>query len=448
MAARGPNQGKGFGGFDSLVSDISNLSVPEPVAASQASDNAAFPPSSIAPSVAGAKSETGSHSASDAIGRPTKPTGNSAGRWVFLILGILGVVWIVSSLTDSKVSTPPSQSIAAPESAIPKNTPTYVPDVPVTRPVTKEQIPPVGTDNVLTEEEIRYCLSQDTRLGAAKLAVNASSQADIDRFNSLVGDYNSRCAQFRYHTGALQSIQAEVDAKKSTLEAEGAALFPFPAPALTPTPPNLQPTAKLPKQPQKSSDSRENRSNEAPSRSALTEPERTSLEAVCSQDKYLNGAAAYQACIAKHLSEMRDAPRRPDLSGLSNSEAVSAESACSQQKYLSGPATYNRCLQQQLAMLGGHSNQPDLSRLTYDEKTSIESACSQAKYLNGPAAYDACLLGQLKKLREAPKPPDMAALSLSTRQRVENACSQAKYLDGPAAYNACLTRQLIPGRTQ
>jgi hypothetical protein len=82
---------------------------------------------------------------------------------------------------------------------------------------------------------------------------------------------------------------------------------------------------------------------------------------------------------------------------LSSAEQQSIESACSHAKYLEGPAAYNACLQGQLARLGT-TKRPDISALSGAEQQSIESACSQAKYLQGPAAYDSCLARQLELL--------------------------------------------------
>jgi len=94
-------------------------------------------------------------------------------------------------------------------------------------------------------------------------------------------------------------------------------------------------------------------------------------------------------------TDQQSLPTRPDLSRLSVPEQQSIEAACSQAKYLEGPAAYNRCLEDQLARLSRAPRRPDLSRLSGPEEQSIEAACSQAKYLEGPAAYNRCLVNQL-----------------------------------------------------
>jgi DnaJ domain len=174
----------------------------------------------------------------------------------------------------------------------------------------------------------------------------------------------------------------------------------------------------------------------------MSSDERASLEAACSQAKYLLGPASYDRCVAEQLSSLAKAPKRPDLSGLSGPERQSIDAACSQAKYLLGPASYNRCLVEQLRSLAKAPKRPDLSGLSGPERQSIEAACSQAKYLLGPAAYNRCLAEQLSSLAGAPERPDLSGLSGPERQSIEAACSQAKYLLGPAAYNRCLVQQL------
>ena len=86
-----------------------------------------------------------------------------------------------------------------------------------------EQLPPVGPDRVLDAAQIRYCLSEDIRLDAARDVVSAD--ADVDRFNSMINDYNSRCASYRYRRQVFESVQREVQSNRTSLQAEGVARF-------------------------------------------------------------------------------------------------------------------------------------------------------------------------------------------------------------------------------
>src|SRR3546814_18150306 len=81
----------------------------------------------------------------------------------------------------------------------------------------------------------------------------------------------------------------------------------------------------------------------------LSAAESASLEAACSTDKYVNGPAAYRACVERQKAALAAGVRRPNLSVLSSAEQQSIEAACSTEKYVNGPAAYNECLANQLA---------------------------------------------------------------------------------------------------
>lgn len=86
-------------------------------------------------------------------------------------------------------------------------------------------MPRVGKDLIFPVTHIKYCLAEEIRLGAAKLAVNSYSNSDVDRFNAMVTDYNSRCASFRYRGNALDSARKEVEPYRRALQAEGRGRF-------------------------------------------------------------------------------------------------------------------------------------------------------------------------------------------------------------------------------
>ena len=88
----------------------------------------------------------------------------------------------------------------------------------------KEVMPaPGGMNRKLTSSEIRYCVSEDIRIGAAKSVVNAYVEWEVDRFNEMVSDYNARCGTYKYSRGTLESVRASVEKHRAELEAEGRA---------------------------------------------------------------------------------------------------------------------------------------------------------------------------------------------------------------------------------
>ncbi|TAN20539.1 MAG: hypothetical protein EPN30_10090 [Actinomycetota bacterium] len=71
-------------------------------------------------------------------------------------------------------------------------------------------------------------MAEGIRMDGAKSAVNNYSGNDVDRFNSMVADYNSRCGNFRYRTGALEGARREIEPYRSQLQSEGRSRFARP----------------------------------------------------------------------------------------------------------------------------------------------------------------------------------------------------------------------------
>ena len=133
---------------------------------------------------------------------------------VFVLIGMAWSLLAPNSNTASTAQTPQSTQ------AVPTQ-----PVVVTLSPPAEEDMPPVGSGLAFTDNEIRYCLSQNIRLDGAQSVLNKYSQADVDRYNAMINDYNSRCGNFQYTPGALQSIQAEVNASSATLQSQGESLF-------------------------------------------------------------------------------------------------------------------------------------------------------------------------------------------------------------------------------
>lgn len=470
---------KGFAGLSTLVSNI-DTTQPSPDGA-EPKKRQTNPPSSPRqpPPQAGPQPQQPASPAKQYQAPPEPTSGGSARKWILGIGAVIGVLWLIGEMDNSRPGRSAGGTAPIPSQAIP---------------TLAETKPPVGQSLVFTSAQIRYCLAEEIRMNSAETVLDNYNDYDVDLFNAMVADYNSRCSNFRYRRGALESARREVEPHRSDLNAEGKSRFarsPSAGSVLPPTPARTAPDATVQSAqrqlnalgyvagPADGLMGGSTRSaieafqrdrgvpitgtvdalliaqlQQAPVRQAfegpqsngqvqLTSEEATSLEAACSTDKYLKGPAAFQACSDRQKAALAAGNRRPDLSSLTTSEQQSIEAACSQDKYLNGPASYNRCLIGQIAALSGEGTRhPDLSRLSSPERQSIDAACSQDKYLNGPAAYNRCLNRQLDELVRQGGRPDLSRLSVAERNSIESACSTDKYLNGPAAYNRCLVRQL------
>jgi len=178
------NQGRGFGGFGNMVSDVSDL-------APRATPSPADDDEDYAPSI------------------PTTPPKQSTApltkKGVIILLVVVGGIIGLVALNDSKKSG---------------GSQTY------TQPQPQESVPAVGKDNILSASEIRYCSAQNIRLDGAQTVIDHESQYAIDSFNSMIADYNSRCSSYRYQQRVLGAVKAEVESKRQQYFAEGVTQFP------------------------------------------------------------------------------------------------------------------------------------------------------------------------------------------------------------------------------
>jgi len=135
------------------------------------------------------------------------------------VAAFFGVIWLAnldSPSPPSRAANPPARSSSAGNTEI---------------------APPIGQDLLLTPDQIRYCLFQGERLDAFRLVL--TSNAQIDRFNQLIADWNSRCSSYRYRPADMRARERELEAQKGRLQGEGRSL------AIVDVPPSLDPYAGI-----------------------------------------------------------------------------------------------------------------------------------------------------------------------------------------------------------
>ena len=81
-----------------------------------------------------------------------------------------------------------------------------------------ETRPPVGQGLTLNRSQIRYCVFEGQRLETIRTLANTNYQ--IDQFNGLIDDFNTRCSNYRYRSGDLRSIQREAIEKATEMRAD------------------------------------------------------------------------------------------------------------------------------------------------------------------------------------------------------------------------------------
>ncbi|MCY3706279.1 MAG: J domain-containing protein [Gammaproteobacteria bacterium] len=70
------------------------------------------------------------------------------------------------------------------------------------------EIPPPGTDLMLSLPQLRWCLREDRMIESYR--PNAVSEWDEDALNRVLDRYNDRCGSFRYRQGDLERARREV----------------------------------------------------------------------------------------------------------------------------------------------------------------------------------------------------------------------------------------------
>lgn len=204
---------RGFAGLSSLVSDVDS-----------ALANAKKETSRISADTSGTQPAPPKKPESDQQPQQrvwAQPSGNpSARKWLLGIGAVIVILWLLSSGSGSKST--PSKTWVEPGNPL---TPEQESAVIAALAGNAEERPPTGTNNVLNDAQLRYCLAEDIRIGAARTVVNNYIESDVDRFNTMVVDYNSRCSQFRYRRGSLESVRSDVERFRSALEAEGRRRF-------------------------------------------------------------------------------------------------------------------------------------------------------------------------------------------------------------------------------
>lgn len=208
---------RGFAGLSGLASVISIID--EPVLPESEADNNPSKLSSQSQQVA-TPSETGEK---DADSPPIKSVEKNGGLGLKLILAIIiiscavFVIWLTCSGDKDTLYRPPSflQSDSYPKSS---------PDPGVQTSGTPQGTglsyikPPVGTSNLLSVAEIRWCIRESIRIEAMRDVVD--NDVGISEFNRIVDDYNSRCASYRYRNGSLSQAKRDVAPYQSQIVAE------------------------------------------------------------------------------------------------------------------------------------------------------------------------------------------------------------------------------------
>lgn len=410
MAAEEENnkkkEGKGFAGLSSLVSDVDTTPPPPPPNAESAGSTT----STGRTASQATQPQPQQPTQRQAYQKPSQPSsGSSGGKWILGIATVVGLLWLIGqsdkrTRSPSPAYSPPAQSTA----------PSYsLPTQPQTPTAPQESKPPVGQNSVLSETQIRYCLAEDIRMDAAKAVLNNYSDSDVNRFNAMVADYNSRCGSFRYRGGALERVRRDVEPYRSQLQAEGRSRFAGgPSTGSLSAPAPVRPVAH------EAVRALQQRLNElgysaGPADGLMGRDTRAAILAF-QQDR---GLAATGVADQELLLELERLPAnptgsstarqpqrhlpvgKPSLAQATSWEQAAIENACNYARQHRAVGDYYYCIERELQKLASSQGKPDLSRITQSERASIDNFCNYDFQYRGPGDYYSCLRRELSKLR-------------------------------------------------
>jgi hypothetical protein len=177
-----------------------------------------------------------------AASRADKKSGRQGVFWILALL--FGGTILVVSLDDPSPHASSSSSPAVARPAAPQTS----------APTPAETAPPPRAGRALTTPELRYCVFQSARLDHLNPMLSSTSEIEVSRFNALIHDFNARCGNFTYRSGALAPVQAEARQRDVDLQRQASAILAEwrGAAGATPSfrpPPATPPTAAPPQPP-------------------------------------------------------------------------------------------------------------------------------------------------------------------------------------------------------
>ena len=211
---------KGFSGLSDLTSDITSIDEPiisEPKTETEKfSDKQSSPNQSEITHADDSVQQPSTSQSSIKKGDKEERGGGSGGKWIIGIIGFLLVIWFFNERSDNPSYNSSSQDYNSmqntPSTEIPTSSKVKNSVLQYTKPTS------IGTDNVLSIPEIRWCIRESIRIKTMKDIIDISGS--IDEFNRNVDDYNSYCGSYRYRQGSQQSAERDVESYRSQIVAE------------------------------------------------------------------------------------------------------------------------------------------------------------------------------------------------------------------------------------
>ncbi|MCT7633404.1 hypothetical protein, partial [Aliarcobacter butzleri] len=143
--------------------------------------------------------------------------GSSSWIWWVIAVGVIGWIILQSNITTSS-SGKTSYSSASQQNY---SSSTQSNNYSKTTSDDYYESKPDAYLSILNKNQLLYCEAEKIRLDAVQNEINLYSSYEIDKYNSLSNDYNSRCANKQYYKNDMYYVDRNIKNKKYQLEKEG-----------------------------------------------------------------------------------------------------------------------------------------------------------------------------------------------------------------------------------
>ena len=306
-------------------------------------------------------------------------------------------------------------------------------------------MPSAGRNQLLSVAELRWCMREDIRI---EVLHTRGARSDAARFNEAAGNYNLRCARFRYREDDFAEARRDIDEARSSIVSEALAeAFALTTPekdklaaagysvltkdvqellhalGYAPGPVDGRYGARTraavetfergqgwPASGRISETLRKELLEQVRGASAsearlfeATPKERAVIRAACSGAA---GVSGYNRCVGSELQRLAE-QRPPNTRAVTEPESAAIEETCTRSRMLRGEAAYERCVAEQIADLAQLGEKPSLASATDGERAAIEDGCGSIGFFYGPAAFYRCAQERLAELAEADERPEL-----------------------------------------
>ena len=79
--------------------------------------------------------------------------------------------------------------------------------------------------SILNKNQLLYCEAEKIRLDAVQNKIDLYSTYEVNKYNNLSNDYNSRCVDKQYHKDDMYYVNRNIDKRRYELQQEGLARF-------------------------------------------------------------------------------------------------------------------------------------------------------------------------------------------------------------------------------